>query len=283
MGEPGASDSRLLAAAADQIVQALRRQQLAAAAAEAEIAKRSDRVKSALLDSVSHDLRTPLATILAAAGTLSDPEIVVPREQQVVLGTAIETEVRRLDRLVRNLLDMSRIEGGALRPAVEVVPLLPIVESVLERLQPILRRHRVEVEVPDDLPPAAADPLMLDQVLTNLLENAARYVPPEGTVRVRALREGQEVLAVVVEDDGPGVAGNLDLIFDKFHRYARQDGDRRGTGLGLAVVRGLVEAMGGKVHGAPSELGGLAIEIRLPAGRGDPSAPPLNAGFPALP
>ncbi len=274
LGQPGAVDSRLLAAAADQIAQAVRRRRLVAAAAELEIAKRSDRLKTALLDSVSHDLRTPLATIRAAAGSLSDPQIEVSETERIALGATIDAEAQRLNRLVGNLLDMSRIESGALNPELEVVPLASIVEAVVDRLRTTLARHRLEVDVPDDLPPVLADPLMLDQVLTNLLENAAKYVPAGGRIRVRATRaEGGGVVTMRVEDDGPGVSGDAQRVFDKFHREARDAaGSRRGTGLGLAVVRGLSESMGGTVRASRSELGGFAVLVDLPADVADRQA-----------
>jgi two-component system sensor histidine kinase KdpD len=273
LGEPGTSESRLLAAAADQVAQAIRRQRLAAMAAEVEIARRSERLKSALLDSVSHDLRTPLATIRAAAGNLSDPEIAVSAEERVALGAMIDGEAHRLNRLVSNLLDMSRVESGALSPDLELVPVAPILEAVLDRLHGTLENHRIETEIPDELPPAWADPLMLDQVLTNLLENAAKYVPAGGRVRVRATDADSDAdadgdaITLTVEDDGPGAEGDPERLFGKFHHEGRaREGARRGTGLGLAVVRGLVEAMGGSVAAARSDLGGLAVAIRLPSG-----------------
>ncbi len=274
LGEPGTVDSRLLAAAADQIAQAVRRQRLAATAAEVEIAKRSDRLKTALLDSVSHDLRTPLATIRAAAGSLSDPQIEVSEEERIALGATIDGEAQRLNRLVGNLLDMSRIESGALNPELELVPLASIVEAVVDRLQATLTQHRVEVDVPDDLPPVSADPLMLDQVLTNLLENAVKYVPAGGRIQVRAVPvEGTGAVAMTVEDDGPGVTGDARRVFDKFYRETRDEaGSRRGTGLGLAVVRGLTESMGGAVRATRSELGGFAVVVDLPADVVDPQS-----------
>jgi two-component system, OmpR family, sensor histidine kinase KdpD len=287
LGEPGASEVRLLAAAADQVAQAIRRQRLAAMAAEMEIARRSDRLKSALLDSVSHDLRTPLATIRAAAGNLSDPEIAVSTQERVALGAMIDTEAHRLNRLVSNLLDMSRVESGALAPDLELVPLAPILEAVLDRLRGALGSYRVEAEIPDELPPTWADPLMLDQVLTNLLENAAKYVPAGGRVRVRAAGADGDATTLIVEDDGPGVQGDPERLFHKFHHEGRaREGARRGTGLGLAVVRGLVEAMGGTVAAARSDLGGLAVVIRLPAGVavapvGDVLTGPVEPAVPA--
>jgi two-component system sensor histidine kinase KdpD len=268
--EPHVEESRLMAAAADQVAQAIRRQLLAASAAELEIASRSDELKSALLDSVSHDLRTPLATIRAAAGSLVDPSVPVSDGKRIRLGAAIDSEADRLNRLVTNLLDMSRIEGGELHPDLELLPVVAIIEPVLERMAAVLISHRMDVEVPDGLPPVWADPLMLDQVLTNLLENAAKYAPRGARIRVGArISDEADALDVVIEDAGAGVPESaLPQLFDKFYRVPqRAEGARRGTGLGLAVVEGLVRAMGGEVTAHRSALGGLAIVIHLPTRR----------------
>jgi two-component system sensor histidine kinase KdpD len=269
--ESGPQDARLLAAAADQIAQAVRRQQLTAAAAEVEVARRSDRLKSALLDSVSHDLRTPLSTIRAAAGNLADPELVVPDAERIALGNTIDGEAARLNRLVTNLLDMSRIDSGALRPGLELVPLGPIAEAVTERLAKPLSDHPLAIDLPVGLPPVWADPMMLDQVLTNLLENASRYAPTTAAVRVSGRLSDAAFVSLTVEDAGPGIAGDHERLFDKFHREPGMSAARRGAGLGLAVVRGLVEAMGGRVQAGRSPLGGLAIVVDLPAGPGRPA------------
>ncbi len=261
--DPNDEESRLLAAAADQLAQAVRRRQLAATAAEVEIARRGDRAKTALLDSVSHDLRTPLATIRAAAGNLADPDLAVTDADRAELGRAIDREADRLNQLVTNLLDMSRIESGALTADLELVPVATIVEAVVERLAGALRSHHLEVDLPDDLPAVWADPLMLDQILTNLLENVARYVPDGANVRILGRAAGEH-LELTVEDAGPGVMGDLSRVFDKFRRGPDADrGARRGTGLGLAVVRGLAEAMGGSVEASRSPLGGFAVMVRL--------------------
>ncbi len=270
--ESGPQDARLLAAAADQIAQAVRRQQLAAVAAEGEVARRSDRLKSALLDSVSHDLRTPLSTIRAAAGNLADPDLVIPDAERIALGTTIDAEAARLNRLVTNLLDMSRIDSGALRADLELVPLSPIIEAVVERLSDLLVDHPLKIDLPVALPPVWADPMMLDQVLTNLLENASRYAPTPAAVHISGrLVEADSYVALIVEDAGPGIAGGYERLFQKFHREPGVSAARRGTGLGLAVVRGLVEAMGGRVHAERSPLGGLAIVVGLPARRRNPA------------
>ena len=267
LGEPRVEESRLMAAAADQIAQAIRRQALMASAAELEIARRSDALKSALLDSVSHDLRTPLATIRAAAGTLADQSIDLSDTDRIRLGEAIDAEAHRLNRLVGNLLDMSRIEGGELHPDVELVPVASIVEPVVDRLAAALASHRLDLDLDESLPPVWADPLLLDQVLTNLLENAAKYAPAGARISVSAQAgDAGRMLRLAVEDSGSGVPDRLQThLFEKFFRAPQAAGaGQRGTGLGLSVVRGLVMAMGGTVRAGNSRLGGLAITIELP-------------------
>ena len=266
---PQLEESRLMATAADQVAQSLRRQRLADAAAELEIARRSDELKSALLDSVSHDLRTPLATVRAAAGTLADPSVPVSEAERVRLGQAIDTEAERLNRLVGNLLDMSRVDSGALKPELEVLPLSAVLDPILERMAAAPGGRHVATDIPQDLPALWVDSVMLDQVLTNVLENAAKYVDGDAEIRVLArLIEGQPMLRVSIEDAGNGVPDDaLPKLFEKFYRVSNGRGSgrvRRGTGLGLAVVRGLVEAMGGYVTASRSQLGGLAIVLDLP-------------------
>jgi len=266
LGQPDGEQTRLFAAAADQIGQAIVRDRLAGQATELEVARRSEELKAALLDSVSHDLRTPLSTIRAAAGTLSDPALELSLDDRRAMAAEIDVEAQRLSRLVNELLDMSRIEGGALQPNVEAVPLDEVVAAALQRARPNLSRRRVETAVPDDLPPVLVDPVLADQVLDNLIDNVVRHTNPEALMRITATPAGDHHVLLRVEDAGPGVpADALPRLFEKFFRVpGRRDPSRRGTGMGLALVRGMVEAMGGSALAARSELGGLAVEIRLP-------------------
>jgi two-component system sensor histidine kinase KdpD len=262
---PGRSHSRLLAAAADQIGHALVRDRLAAEATAVQVARESDALKSALLDAVSHDLRTPLAGIRAAAGSLMDPAVKTsPSEVRATAGS-IDREAQRLNRLVRNMLDLGRIEGGALHPSLELYELADLVGPTVERLAPLLAPAKVEVAIPADLPAVRADGLFLDQILSNLLENSARHAAGRA-IRVSAAPvEG--MVELVVEDAGPGVPdADLAHLFERFYQGPRHRGDRSegGSGLGLAVVRGLAEAMGGSVEARSSGLGGLAVAVRLP-------------------
>jgi two-component system sensor histidine kinase KdpD len=266
-GAPRLEETRLMAAAADQLGQAMRRERLAAQAAELEIARRSDELKSALVDSVSHDLRTPLATIRAAAGSLADPDIELSPEDRRQAARAIDAEAERLNRLVGNLLDMSRIQGGALVADIEAIPVAELVEPALARASAAADHRAIQVDLPGNLPSVRADAALLDRVVANLLENALKHAGPDDPILVRAGASADGTVSLVVEDGGPGVPDEaLPRLFDRFFRVERPgEGPRRGFGLGLAVVRGLVEAMGGRVSAAPSSLGGLAVTVVLPA------------------
>lgn len=264
-GLPDREETRLLSLAADQVGLAFKREQLAEAANAAEVARQGEALKDALLDSVSHDLRTPLATIRAAAGGLMDPEVNWTDDERRAAAQTIDLEADRLNGLVRNLLDMSRIEGGALRPTLEVLDIEDLVEPVVGRLARTLGGHEIELRFEPGLPPVRADAVHFDEILTNLLENAAKYAPL-APIRVAAAACPGRV-RVRVEDGGPGVPPEAEeRLFEKFYRVPRSgEGSRRGLGIGLAVVRGLAEAMDGEVSAGRSDLGGLAVDLFLRA------------------
>jgi two-component system sensor histidine kinase KdpD len=279
---PTAESTRFLAAAADQIGQAVERDRLTAEATNAEVARRSDRLKSALLDAVSHDLRTPLTAIRANAGSILDAQVTMSPEDVVIAAGTIEAEAGRMNRLIGNLLDLGRIEGGHLRGDRAPYEVIDLVDQVTRRLAPAYPRAAWRIDVPDDLPPVFVDGVWMDQVLTNLVENAIEHGgdgPRLIRVGARAGAGGGEV-ELTVEDDGRGVpTAELPLLFDSFHRVQYRDGrPARGMGIGLSVVRGLVEAMGGTVNARPSDLGGLAVSVRLPAA----DEPPVPADEPAM-
>ena len=261
-GLPDRSATRLLSAAADQVGQALAQDQLAAEAGAAEVARQSDALKSALLQSVSHDLRTPLATIRAAAGTLR-PDSDLDVAGRSASAEAIEREVARLDRLVANLLDLGRIEAGELRADLDVFVLDDLAARTIDRFAARFEGHDVQVDIP--ALPVSVDAVFLDEALANLLDNALKFSGPSSRIRIVAAAVGEWV-RLTVEDDGPGVADAiLGRLFEKFYRApATAIGARPGTGIGLAVVRGLVEAMGGEVAARRSDLGGLTVSLDLP-------------------
>jgi two-component system sensor histidine kinase KdpD len=264
---PTEETTRLLVTAADQIARAVERDRLATDATAAEVARQSDALKTALLDSVSHDLRTPLSAIRVAAGHLADPDVEMSPESVRASARVVEAEAARLDRLVANLLDLSRIEGGALHPAAEPYDLLDLVEQVIDRMAPALAHETVELDVPSDLRPVLVDPIFVDQILTNLLENAVAHAGADRLVRISAASAPDgERIELVVEDSGPGVpTRELGELFEKFYRGSTRGSAARGMGIGLAVVRGLSEAMGGRVEARRSALGGLAVAVALPA------------------
>jgi K+-sensing histidine kinase KdpD len=301
---PGRSHSRLIGAAADQLGQSVVRDRLAAEATAVEVARQGDALKSALLDSVSHDLRTPLAAIRAAAGNLMDPDVALKPDEARGIASSIDQEAERLSRLVRNMLDLGRIEGGALHPSLELYDLADLVDPVVERMAPLLVPSPVDVQIPADLPAVQVDAIFVDQILTNLLENAGRYAAGK-QIRVSAKTVGGQVW-LIVEDAGPGVAAAaIPHLFERFYRVPRGRGSRAagGSGIGLAVVKGFAEAMGGSAIARPSTLGGLEVIVRLPieyepkasdppestesattaepADGADPTEPPRPTGRPA--
>jgi two-component system, OmpR family, sensor histidine kinase KdpD len=262
--EPDRAERRILSAAADQLGQAVVRDQLTAEATSAEIARQGEALKTALLDSVSHDLRTPLATIRAAAGSMLDPEVDWSPQEQREAFEAIDAEADRMGRLVRNLLDLSRIEGGALKPELEAQDVGELVAQAVAHVP--AAGKSVEVRVPADLPAVLVDEVYVAQVLVNLLENAVRYGGRSIQVRARSL-EGGRAVELSVQDDGDGVpASALAHLFEKFYQVPREVvPGRRGMGIGLTVVAGLVGAMGGSVKAGRGELGGLSVAFRLRA------------------
>jgi len=234
-----------------------------------ELLQRVDILRAALLSSVSHDLRTPLASIKAAASSLLQEDVQWDDEARRGFARSIEREVDRLDRLVSNLLDMSRIEEGALKPEKEWYTLAELLHDVLDRLQPLLKGRIVHTHVPEDLPPVELDYVQIDQVLTNLIENAVHYTPPESPIDVSVQRDGSQII-ISVADRGPGIPpADLERIFDKFYRVLdgrRTSGYPAGSGLGLAVSKGLVEAHGGRIWAENREGGGAVFSVALPIG-----------------
>ena len=264
-GDPTRVETRVLALAADQIAVSLRRDQLRQIATDLEVARQTDVLKTALIDSVSHDFRTPLASIRATAGGLADPDLDWPEDAGRAAASVIDAEAARLDRLIGGLLDLSRIASGALHPDLEPHELWAVVEPVVDRMRPSLGARPITISIPDSLPPVLADAVLFDIVLTNLLDNIVAHAGPEASVTITAAPKGADAVTLAVEDGGRGVPPEqLAALFERFRRETpRPEGSRRGLGIGLSVVRGLVEAMGGQVAAGASPTGGLAITVTL--------------------
>jgi len=238
---------RLLDALTDQTALAIERVNLADDLDRAKITAETDRLRSALLTSLSHDLRTPLASILGAATSLDTYGARLDERAMKEMTRTIREEAERLNRFIANLLDMTRLESGAIAPRLGPVDLAELVGSALERSATILAGHQVKLDIPADLPMLELDPVLFEQVLFNLFDNAAKYAPAGSLIRIEARQEGSLVRLAVV-DEGPGIAPeDLEHIFDKFYRVHAGDRQRAGTGLGLAICRGFIEAMGGAI------------------------------------
>jgi two-component system sensor histidine kinase KdpD len=256
--------ARLLDTAVGQLAVAVERERLRSRATEAEVLRRTSELKSALLDAVSHDLRTPLASIIGSAGSLLQDGVEwQPSERRAFLET-IEQEAERLDRIVGNLLDLSRIQGGTLVPSRDWHEPALVLRESLGRLADVTHGHRLRVDVPDDLPPVLIDPVEIDQVVANLVENAAKHTPPGGEIRVAAsVADGE--LRVAVDDTGPGVPSEaLPRLFEPFYRSSKAAGTR-GSGLGLAVAQGLVRAHGGRIWAQNLDGGGARFSFAIPS------------------
>ena len=256
---------RLLDALADQAALAIERVHLVEDLDQTKRRTEADRLRSALLTSISHDLKTPLAAILGAASTLKGFAGELDGQGKVELLATIIEELERLNRFIANLLDMTRLKSGSIEPNAAPHDIGEIVGSVLERARKILVHHRVEVDIAKDLPMLSVDPVLFEQVLFNILDNAAKYASPGTTVLIQSWQDGADVKLQVV-DEGSGIPPEeIDRIFDKFHRAEKQDQVRAGTGLGLAISRGFIEAMGGSITCANrSDRQGAVFTVTLP-------------------
>ncbi len=257
--EPEAAE-RFLPALASLLAVELDRTALEAEALEAEALRRSDAIKTAVLHSVSHDLRSPLTAIVAAASGLANPEVRLARADRDELVLTIRSEADRLDRVVGNLLDLSRLRSGVVLPHVELWPLDELVGRAIEELGPAA--DRVAVELDPDAPPVGVDALQIERVLVNLLDNALKFSPAGSPVRVQGEAHAGE-LRLHVLDLGPGVpAAEREAVFEAFRRGTGPP--RSGAGLGLAIARGFAEANGARVWSEDGGAGGhfvLALPI----------------------
>ncbi len=254
-------ETHLLDSFARQIALAIERVQLVDEAGNAHLAVETERLRNALLSSVSHDFRTPLATILGAASSLLDPKGPTDGDTRRELLAAIYDETERLDRLIRNLLDMTRLESGAklLRP--EWHPLEEIVGAALRRMNRQLDGRPVTTSLPPDLPLVSIDGALIEQVLINLLENAAKHTPAGTPIDIRATIETRGIV-VEVADRGPGLPPDqIDRIFEKFYRISNREG---GVGLGLAICEAIIRAHGGRIWADNRAGGGAVFRFLLP-------------------
>jgi two-component system sensor histidine kinase KdpD len=256
---------RLLDALIDQAALAIERVYLVDDLDQAKRREEADRLRSALLTSISHDLKTPLAAIIGAAGTLKDLSRELDDDAKADLLATIIDESERLNRFIANLLDMTRLESGAIKPNTAPHEVGEIVGTALRRASKILGQHKVEVDLKSDLPMLELDAVLFEQVLFNLLDNAAKYSEPGTTIRVQSWQEPDAVKIQILDEGGGIPPSDLERIFDKFHRAQKTDQVRAGTGLGLAISRGFIEAMGGKISAANrDDLQGAVFTISMP-------------------
>jgi two-component system, OmpR family, sensor histidine kinase KdpD len=258
-------ERRLLDALMDQAALAIERVYLVEDMDRVKRTVETERLRSALLTSISHDLKTPLAAVLGAASTMRDVGSRLTDLQKADLLATIVDESERLNRFIANLLDMTRLESGAVAANLALHDLGEIVGSALRRAARILAQHKVEVEIATDLPMLEVDPVLFEQVLFNLLDNAAKYAPTGTTIGMRAWSESNSIRLQIL-DEGEGVPpSELQHIFDKFYRVHKTDTVRAGTGLGLAISRGFVEAMKGTITAANrTDRSGSVFTIVLP-------------------
>ncbi len=263
---------RLLLAVEDQVAVAVERNRLSDDLAGARVAAESDKLRAALLNAVSHDLRTPLVTVIGATSSLAESyDDLDDISRKELIASALD-EARRLDRTVQNLLDMTRLGHGALKPNRGAVDLREIIGTVRSDLSRVLAGHKLVLDLTKDLPPVDVDPVLIGQALANVLENAAKYAPAGTSITIAATKTDRQ-LRLSVSDEGPGIApGERDKVFDLFHRAARGDAAPAGTGMGLAIVKGLVEAHSGTVRAETGQTGkGTAIVMMLPLASAEPS------------
>jgi two-component system sensor histidine kinase KdpD len=250
---------------------ALERVHYVEVAQQALIKMESERLRNSLLSALSHDLRTPLAALFGLADSLKLTRPALS-DQQLEIADAIREAARAMSALVNNLLDMARIQSGEVKLNLQWQPIEEVVGSALKATQTVLEGHRIEVELAKDLPLVEFDAVLIERVLCNLLENAAKYTPVGSTIRLEAVTS-ESALRVSVTDNGPGLPkGQEEAIFEKFTRGERESATS-GVGLGLAICRAIVQAHKGKIWGENNATGGARFSFTLPLGI-PPALPP---------
>ena len=253
----------LLETFAGQIALAWERAALGEEAAASRIAAEGESLRNTLLASISHDLRTPLSVIAGAASTLARHGATLEPAARKSLALSIEEQAQEMSNLISNVLDLMRLESGRVELRCDTHTVEDLVGTALHRLEPRLQGHPVSIDLPDDLPNVSVDPVLVSQVLVNLLDNAVKYTPPGTPIRIAAVADSPTV-RVVVEDEGPGLPpGDPRLLFEKFQR-GREESAIVGAGLGLAICRAVVSAHGGEVTAGPGSRGGARFEFTLP-------------------
>jgi two-component system sensor histidine kinase KdpD len=263
---------RLLEALAGQAAVAIERTRLVREMEQARLLTETERLRDALLSTISHDLRTPLVSIIGAVSSLLTYGATYDEDARRELLLTIQEEAERLNRFVGNLLDMMRLESGAIELKRDWVEIGDVIGTALARLSHSLAQHQLVVEVDPNLPMLRLDFVLVEHVLVNLLENAAKFSPPRTTIRVRARRRGQSIVLKVV-DEGIGIPlSERERIFDKFYRVQRGDRQGAGTGLGLSICRGIVEAHGGHITArSPANGQGSVFTVTFPLEKELPS------------
>lgn len=255
---------RLLEALVDQVAVVVERTNLASDIEDARLLTETEQLRSALLSSVSHDLRTPLVSIVGSATTLATVENLTDAGRKELVTTILD-ESERLNRFVQNLLDMTRLGYGALQPKREWYDMRELAGRAMKQLSKILEKRQVELDVPASLPPVHVDPVLMEQVLVNILDNAVKYTAEGGSIVLRAVHKNDE-LVLQISDDGIGIpVESRSAVFDIFYRVRARDTQIAGTGLGLSICRGIVEAHGGRIAAKDGPNGrGTTIEVVLP-------------------
>ena len=272
---PGSDEERLVLALLDQGAVALERADLAASAVEAETLRRSDRFRAALLNSISHDLRTPLSTVLGSTTTMIEYGEGMPAATRADLLQSVREEAERLNRYVGNLLDMTRLEGGGLNIRNDYVDVRDVLNAAGERVTRRLEGRRIDRDFPPELSLVRLDPNLLEQAVVNILENAIAYSPDATAIELAAY-EDRSSIVISIEDEGKGIpTAELERVFEKFRRMEEPTDRSKGAGLGLSISKGFIEAMGGRIAAASPIHGdhGTRVLISLPKVSPAPQAP----------